>query len=125
MFGRWTWARAWMVRARVGWRRRRVLAGGGVVVVVAALGAGWGSSSPSVQAAVTRSDASREVVGDFNGDGRSDIALLDSTVWSSIPVELSRGDGTFTYTDKPAPKLASRAMTPFTNVVTGDFNGDR
>src|SRR5437773_428904 len=35
------------------------------------------------------------VTGDFNADGKTDIALTGGIGWNTIPVALSRGDGTF------------------------------
>src|SRR6202035_2748588 len=57
-------------------------------------------------------------VGDFNGDGKMDIAA--NIVASGVTVELGNGDGTF-----QAP-----VFTPVSNlgysrwVAAGDFNGD-
>jgi hypothetical protein len=45
--------------------------------------------------------------GDFNGDGRGDLALAGATGWASIPVALSNGDGSF----------------KTSNVSAGDFPG--
>jgi hypothetical protein len=47
------------------------------------------------------------LVGDFNGDGRTDIALIGGTGWQSIPVAFSNGDGTFTVTNYNAGDFAS------------------
>jgi hypothetical protein len=64
------------------------------------------------------------VAGDFNGDGKQDIALLlgnpknilDPADW--LQVLLGNGDGTFT----PLPAIS---LPPsFGNLATGDFNGD-
>jgi hypothetical protein len=59
------------------------------------------------------------VVGDFNGDGLSDIALVGIDGWSTIPVAFSRGDGTFWMTNSPFPLASIRGTA-----VVGDFNGD-
>ena len=60
------------------------------------------------------------VVGDFNGDGKLDLAL-DSSFWARVYVLLSNGDGTF-----QAPKVYQ--FPGFDNypgtMVAGDFNGD-
>lgn len=37
----------------------------------------------------------RPVVGDFDHDGAADIALVGVSGWTTIPVALSSGDGTF------------------------------
>ena len=44
------------------------------------------------------------IAGDFNGNGRTDIALVRQTPgWSTIPIAFSNGDGTWTITNGPAP----------------------
>lgn len=47
----------------------------------------------------------RAVVGNFDGVGGDDIALIGPAHWTSIPIAHSNGDGTFTVTD-PIPKAA-------------------
>ena len=43
------------------------------------------------------------LTGDFNGDGRTDIALTGVAGWASIPVALSNGDGTFQVVNRLDP----------------------
>src|ERR1700722_6501494 len=56
-------------------------------------------------------------VGDFNGDGKLDVAVANS-VGNNISILLGDGDGTFkpqvTYTTDTAPQ----------GIAAGDFNGD-
>src|SRR5205085_1725728 len=41
-----------------------------------------------------------EMTGDFNGDGKTDIALRNTAgAWPTLPVYFSNGDGTFTFTN--------------------------
>jgi hypothetical protein len=68
-------------------------------------------------------DGSRPVAGDFNGDGRSDIALTGGPGWGSIPVAFSNGDGSFSVSNAGVadfPAWATEGSSP----VAGDFNGD-
>ena len=57
------------------------------------------------------------VVGDFNGDGKSDIAIANHTN-SSVTVLLGNGDGTFTAAPSPATGGYPNS------IAVGDFNGD-
>ena len=56
------------------------------------------------------------VSGDFNGDGRLDLATDDSS--QNIYILLGDGDGTFQSNAVPVPKLRDGPL------VAGDFNGD-
>ncbi len=49
------------------------------------------------------------LVGDFNGDGRADIALLGSSQTSTQPIAFSNGDGTFRVTNLPIAGFGSWA----------------
>ncbi|MFZ6185937.1 FG-GAP-like repeat-containing protein [Nannocystis pusilla] len=51
----------------------------------------------------------RVVAGDFDGDGRSDLAMTGPGDWSTIPTAYSNGDGSFTLADKPAGDFATLA----------------
>ena len=75
----------------------------------------------------------RQVTGDFNGDGKTDIALIGPAGWLGPPVAFSNGDGSFTVTDSTLPNPAFSATwasyeTSHANtaqcVHTADFNGD-
>src|SRR5579859_4272570 len=62
-------------------------------------------------------------VGDFNGDGKQDIALLEAGAFDASPpnevlVLLGNGDGTFRKGALYAVGIASRGL------AVGDFNGD-
>jgi len=61
-------------------------------------------------------------VGDFNGDGKLDIALAGyiGSTQGVVQIELGKGDGTFT--DGERILLASNLNA--TGITTGDFNGD-
>ena len=57
------------------------------------------------------------VVGDFNGDGKLDLAVANEGS-NSLTILLGNGDGTFRAAASPAT-----GATPF-GLVAGDFNGD-
>ena len=63
--------------------------------------------------------------GDFNGDGRIDMALVGGAGWASIPVALSNGNGAFTVVNaNVGPNFGSWATTAGVKILPGDFNGD-
>ncbi|MBG6135840.1 FG-GAP-like repeat-containing protein [Longispora fulva] len=71
-----------------------------------------------------RNATAKPLTGDFNGDGKTDIAMVGGDNWNSIPVALSRGDGSFTITAVAADNFATWAKNAAAKPLTGDFNGD-
>jgi hypothetical protein len=64
------------------------------------------------------------IADDFNGDGNTDLALVNHTPgWTTVPVALSNATG-FTIENQPAAVFASLAASPNVTAVSGDFNGD-
>jgi hypothetical protein len=64
-------------------------------------------------------NASELVVGDFNGDGRQDVAVSFYTQQTNnLTIYLGNGDGTFTPGATPAQEIS------VDNLAGGDFNGD-
>ena len=65
------------------------------------------------------------VLGDFNGDRRTDLALLRHTPgWETIPVARSLGEGGWTVSNPFLTQFAFWATTPGAEHGVGDFNGD-
>lgn len=64
------------------------------------------------------------VAGDFDGDGRTDLALVGGKGWGTIPVARSEGDGKFGVTNLAATDFATYAAQLGAVPVAGDFNGD-
>ncbi len=63
--------------------------------------------------------------GDFNADGRTDLALTGGAGWSSVPLALSNSDGTFQITNSAVPSFAQTARGQHTRIFTADVNGDQ
>jgi len=66
----------------------------------------------------TESSPSSLAVGDFNGDGKLDLALTDAGT-GVVTILTGNGDGTFTLLSS----IASEAIEPV-SIVAADFNGD-
>jgi hypothetical protein len=97
-------------------------------VVPIAFSNGDGSFNVTVQNNTIATWASvagaQPVIGDFNGDGKSDICLTGASTWSNVPVALSRGDGKFDFVNQVLVPFANWAALPGVKIVPGDFNGD-
>ncbi len=65
-----------------------------------------------------------KLVGDFNNDRKTDIALTAVSGWGSIPVAFSNGDGSFNVTNQASATFASLASSRGVVKLTGDFDGD-
>ena len=81
------------------------------------------------------------LTGDFDGDGRMDVALLNRAAgWATMPVAFANGDGTWRITNTSSGGFAGWAATTTTvgdrfgnnrvtrnsaSVLTGDFDGDK
>ena len=72
----------------------------------------------------------RAVTGDFDGDGRNDVALVGGYIpttgapWNTIPIAFSNGDGTFRIKNQRVLNFGTFATQPNAFPVVGDFNGD-
>lgn len=74
--------------------------------------------------AVASQSGAMAVAGDFNGDGRDDIALAGVSSWNTIPIAYSNGNGTFTNTNHANSFFATVAAQPGARLVAGKFNSD-
>ncbi|MCI0421993.1 MAG: VCBS repeat-containing protein, partial [Acidobacteria bacterium] len=63
-----------------------------------------------------------KLTGDFNGDGRTDIALTGPGYWNTLPVALSNGNGDFTVFNNVVGDFASWASYLNAAKLTRDFN---
>jgi len=97
------------------------IANSGATSVTVVLGDGHGGFIPAPESpfAVGISPFSL-AVGDFNGDGKPDLAVANSLSSNSVTVLLGDGNGGFT--QSPQSPFAVGA-SPYV-VVVGDFNGD-
>jgi hypothetical protein len=71
-----------------------------------------------------RATGAKPVAGDFNGDGRDDIALTGGQSWDAVPVALSKGNGGFTELSYALQLFPVHAQQTGAKPVAGDFNGD-
>jgi hypothetical protein len=67
----------------------------------------------------------KPVTGDFNADGRDDLALTGGTGWTTVPIAYSLGTGNFLVANLPVADIPLLSQQPNVKPVTGDFNGDR
>lgn len=65
------------------------------------------------------------VRGDFDGDAKTDLAMVGVGAWWSIPVAFANGRGAaMTVTNYPAGSFPSWSATPGIRVAPGDYDGD-
>jgi len=64
------------------------------------------------------------VAGDFDGDGRDDLALTGGVGWNTIPIAFSNGDATFRATNAAVSTIPSLTVSASTHALAGDFNAD-
>ena len=95
-----------------------VNSGDNTVTVLLGNGDGTFTASAAVPPA-TGFDPVAVAVGDFNGDGKPDLAIANNGD-SNVTLLLGTGDGSFTPSAEPfAPSPSGPVL-----IVTGDFNGD-
>ncbi|MGW1617357.1 FG-GAP-like repeat-containing protein [Streptomyces sp. NPDC002285] len=65
------------------------------------------------------------LTGDFNNDGNTDVALAGVPGYTTMPIALSDGDGTFTLTNGDiGTGYGAWAAEPAATPLAGDFNND-
>jgi hypothetical protein len=82
------------------------------------LGQGDGSFTPMAVNPPAATEAQFLIVGDFNGDGKPDLALA-GTYDSTVNVLLGNGDGSFSTAPGNPPSVSYPSA-----IAVGDFNGD-
>jgi hypothetical protein len=98
------------------------VAGGYYLVVL--LGNGDGTfTQVSINSSITQADLfGGMVTGDFNNDGKQDIAIADNTFGQTITLYLGNGDGTFT--QGSTINVSNESGGSSVNLAVADFNGD-
>lgn len=64
------------------------------------------------------------LVGDFNKDGYSDLALTGAAGWNTVQIATSRSGGDFSLVPMPVGDFGAWASTAGVRAVVGDYNGD-
>ncbi len=88
------------------------------VIVLLGNGDGTFTPKPLIPQTGTGSNLNALVTGDFNSDGKTDLAVTNSSE-NTVTILLGSGDGTFT-----ASNAASATGTDPIDVQAADFNGD-
>src|SRR5208337_2304243 len=92
------------------------------MVIGVLLGNGDGTFQPAVDyGAGSDTDSSSVALGDFNGDGKLDMAVAYSGSTNRVSILLGNGDGTFQSALDYAGASLPGTVPP---LVVGDFNGD-
>jgi hypothetical protein len=71
----------------------------------------------------SQASGAKAVVGDFDGDGRDDIAVTGGSGWTDIRVAHSLGNG-FSTQSFPAGDFPGWSRAQGVQMVSGDYNGD-
>lgn len=69
--------------------------------------------------------STRKRLGDFDGDGLPDIALLGVSAWTTIPVAHANANGTFRVTNMSVPDFPGWSAASDASVLVGDFDNDK
>jgi FG-GAP-like repeat len=75
-----------------------------------------------------QASGARPIIGDFNRDGMSDIALVGGAGWATLPVAYSYGNGTFATFNAGATgagwNFSQTVSAPGSKLIVADFNRD-
>jgi FG-GAP-like repeat len=79
---------------------------------------GWNFGDPS------QANYVPPIVGDFNGDGKTDLIFFGTSTVNSVTsfVMMGKGDGTFS--GSSFPSASAWSINPQYTPIVGDFNGD-
>lgn len=65
------------------------------------------------------------IMGDFNNDGKADLALTGASGWTTLPIAFSTAGGNFNVANDTISNFATWAASPgVLQPVSGDFDGD-
>ena len=106
---------------------RRTAGWGSMPIAFADGTGGWNITNGGTGAFATwaRVSGAKPLKGDFNNDGRMDVALIRRTAgWSSMPVAFANGSGGWTIKNGGVGIFATWARTSGVEPLTGDFNND-
>ena len=81
-------------------------------------------STPSVLASWGTMSDTKIAVGDFNGDGRDDVAVTGGGGWTDIRVAFQTVTADFTTSQFPIPNFSNWSRTSGVRMVSGDYNSD-
>ena len=82
------------------------------------------TNGPSSFASFASQAGARPLVGDFNKDGFSDIALVGAANWAFIPIAFAAGGGSWQLTLQPTASFNQWASQANVTPLVGDYNRD-
>ncbi|CAK8719738.1 hypothetical protein KKHLCK_08915 [Candidatus Electrothrix laxa] len=87
--------------------------------------ANWATVNSTCESPYICFPSATPLTGDFNNDGRTDVALLNqNSGWRTMPIAFANGDGTWDITNNSIGSFANWATVIGVEPLTGDFNND-